>query len=116
MTFPWDPPPVPAVAEPAQAPAAQPVETIVAALQRDFAYAVTHTAVLVHSKHEALQILVNTPRGQIIPRGEGKLSDGSTIEFQDIGMPQVGAPLMSIEKLVAQVLQVAAGLGLGVQS
>jgi hypothetical protein len=112
MTFPWDPPPLPAVVEPAQAPAAQPVETVVAALQRDMAFMVTHTAVLVHSQHEALQILVNTERGQIIPRGECKFTDGSTLEFQDIGMPQVGAPLMTVKDLIAQAWDVASRLGL----
>lgn len=90
-------------------------EDVVAALQRDFAYAVTHTAVLVHSSHDELQILVNTQRGQIIPRGECKLTDGTTIEFQDIGMAQVGAPLMSVKELLGQVWTIVAKLGLGVQ-
>ena len=115
MKMPWEAETLPAEVEPAQPPAAMSTEDTVSALQRDFAYAMHNTAVLVHSKHEALQILVNTPRGQIIPRGECRLTDGSTIEFQDIGMPQVGAPLMDIKKLVAEVLDVVSKLGLGVQ-
>lgn len=114
MTFPWETP-VPAVAEPVQAPAVMSTEDTVLALQRDFAYAMTHTAVIVHSKHEALQLLVNTPRGQIIPRGECKLTDGSTIEFQDIGMPQVGAKLISVKELMGEVWSIVAGMGLGVE-
>lgn len=104
MTFPWDLPPetLPAV----------PVEDTVAALQRDVAYLVTHTGILVHSRHEALQMLVNTARGQIIPRGECRFTDGSTLEFQDIGMPQPSAPAMTVRELVAQVWEIAKQLGL----
>ena len=80
--FPWEPASLPAV----------PVEKTVEALQRDVAFMVQYTAILVRSQHDALRMLVNTPRGQIIPRGKCTLTDGSTIEFQDIGMPQVGAP------------------------
>lgn len=89
-----------------------PIEDTVRLLQRDFAYAVQFTAVQVHSPHEALQILVNTPRGQIIPRGECKFNDGSTLEFQDIGMPQPGASTMTIAKLMAMVWSVAREKGL----
>ena len=108
MSYPWETP-VPAVIEP-------PVEQTVAALQRDFAYAVTHTAILVHSPHDALKMLVNTPRGQVIPRGECKLSDGTVIEFQDVGMPQINAPLMTVQELVREVLDVVGNLGLGVKT
>jgi hypothetical protein len=111
MTFPWDAP-LPAIVEPPQAPAVMSTEDIVAALQRDFAYAVTHTAVQVRSPHEALQMLVNTPRGQIIPRGECKFTDGTTMEFQDIGMPQIGASLMTVKDLMARVWEAARELGL----
>jgi hypothetical protein len=103
------------VAEVAQIHAPATVEHVVQALQRDMAYAVAHTAVLVRSPHEALQLLVNTPRGQIIPRGECKLTDGTVFEFQDIGMPQVGASLMTVPELVARVWEVVKELGLGVQ-
>lgn len=115
MTFPWDAPPVPAVIEPAEPPAAMSTEDTVAALQRDFAYAMSYTAVMVHSKHDALQFLVNTPRGQIVPQGECKLSDGTTIEFHDIGMPQVGVPVMTVKELIGEVWSAVAKLGLGVQ-
>lgn len=91
-----------------------PLDETVKALQADMRYALAHTGVLVHSKHEALQMLVNTRRGQIIPRGECKLDDGSTLEFQDIGMPQVGAPLMTVQELIARVWEIARELGLGV--
>lgn len=106
MTFPWEQ--LPAVPEPVQAPAAD----TVALLQRDVAYMVTHTAVLVHSTHESLRTLVNTPRGQIVPRGECKFTDGSTFELQDIGMPQINAPVMTVQKLMAYLWDVARELGL----
>lgn len=104
--YPWEAPLVPA--EPT-------VEDTVKMLQRDFAIAVQLTAVLVHSKHPALQILVNTKRGQIIPRGEVKFTDGSTLEFQDIGMPQPNAPYMTVQDLAAQVWEVVYKLGLEMQ-
>jgi len=118
MTFPWDPPEqthVLTVAELPGMPVAQPVETVVAALQRDFAFAVQMTGVKVHSPHEALQMLVNTPRGQIIPRGECKFTDGTALELQDIGMPQVGVPYMTVKDLMARVWEVARELGLELQ-
>jgi hypothetical protein len=95
--FPWEP---------------VPVADTVKLLQADLAYMVTHTAVMVHSKHTELQIIVNTRRGQIVPRGECKFSDGSTFEFQDIGMPQVGAPEMTVRELMTKVLETAHALGL----
>lgn len=107
MTFPWDQ--LPAIIEPAQPPA---VVDVVAALQRDMAYMVTHTGIMVHSNQAALSMLVNTVRGQIIPRGVCTFTDGSTIEFQDIGMPQIGAPEMTVRDLMAQVWNVARELGL----
>ena len=109
MTFPWDPPPFPVVIETPQPPA---VADVVASLQADIRYMVSHTAVLVHSSHAALQMLVNTPRGQIIPRGECRFSDGSTLEFQDIGMPQVNVSEMTVKELIQRVYETAAGLGL----
>lgn len=98
--FPWEPAPP------------QSTEETLTALQRDVAYMVTHTAVLVRSNRDALEMLVNTPRGQVIPRGECKFTDGTTVEFQDIGMPQVGAPSMTVQKLVAQMWDVAKEMGL----
>lgn len=109
MTFPWETEQLPAVQS-------RPIEDTVSALQRDVAYMVTHTAVLVHSKHGALSMLVNTPRGQIIPRNKCQFNDGSTIEFQDIGMPQIGAPEMTVRDLVAYVWNIATTqLGLELQ-
>lgn len=92
--------------------AAPSTEETVRMLQQDFAYAVTHTGVLVRSKHEALQLVVNTPRGQIIPRNACVFSDGSEFELQDLGMPQPGAPTMTIQELLKHLWEVAQGLGL----
>jgi hypothetical protein len=103
--YPWEPP----------VPAQPTTEDKVAALQRDFAIAVQLTGILVHSKHPALQRLVNVPRGQIIPRGECKFTDGSTLEFQDVGMPQPNTPyIASVHELVKQVWETAHQLGLEV--
>lgn len=95
--FPWEP---------------VPVSETVALLQRDFAYAVWMTAVVVHSNRPELQICVNTARGQIVPRGECRFTDGSTIELHDIGMPQVGRSEMSVRELMDYVWSVARDLGL----
>ena len=92
-----------------------PLEDTVAKMQRDMAYMVQYTSVLVHSPHEALQILVNTPRGQIVPRGECKFTDGTALEFQDLGMPQPGAPRMSVEELMQRVWTIANELGLEIK-
>jgi len=89
-----------------------PVDEAITLLQRDFAYAVTHTGIMVHSNQAALQMLVNTARGQIVPRGVGRFTDGSTIELIDVGMPQPNVPAMSIEQLVGRVMDVARELGL----
>lgn len=95
--FPWEP---------------APVQETVALLQRDFAYAVQMTAILVHSNQPALSMLVNTARGQIVPRGQCKFTDGSTVELQDIGMPQINAPTMTVAELMARVWDIARELGL----
>lgn len=97
MTFPWEQP--------------TPLADTVAALQRDLAYMVTHTAVLVHSNHPALAMLVNTPRGQLV-RGQCEFTDGTTMELQDVGMPQVGASEMSVQELIARTWGIARELGL----
>lgn len=88
----------------------------VAALQRDLAYVVTHTAVQVRSAHAGLCLLVNTPRGQVMPRGACTLSDGSAIEFQDVGAPQVGAPEMHIDALVLALWNMIRDMNLEIQS
>ena len=105
MKFPWE----------VQLPAV-PVEDTVALLQKDFAYAVQMTAVLVHSNRPEFQMLVNTPRGQIVPRNECKFTDGTTVEFQDVGMPQPSAVFMSVKELIAQVWDRARELGLEIQT
>ena len=110
MTFPWEQ--LPAVPEPVQAPAVQSTEETVALLQRDLAYMVTHTCVLVRSNRPEFHNLANVPRGQIMPRGDCKFLDGTTLEFQDIGMPQPGAPEMTVKDLMAWAWDVARGLGL----
>lgn len=102
--FPW---------EPALPPT---TEQTVVAIQRDLAYIMRHTAVLVHSENEAFRTLVNTLRGQIVPVGKVKFSDGTTVELQDVGMPQVGAPEMSVRDLMAQVWETAKRLGLELEA
>lgn len=104
--WPWETPP--------QLPA-KPLEDTVAKMQRDMAYMVQYTAVFVRSSHEALQMVVNTARGQVVPRGECRFADGTTLEFQDLGMPQPGAPSMSIEELMQRVWVTASELGLELQ-
>lgn len=91
---------------------AVPVAETLALLQRDVAYMVTYTAVVVHSNRPELAMCVNTKRGQIVPRGECQFTDGSTVEFQDIGMPQVGAPVTTVQELTARVWSLARDLGL----
>lgn len=95
--FPWEP---------------VPVEETLALLQRDLAYAVQYTAVVVHSNRPELAMCVNTKRGQIVPLGECKFTDGTTLELQDIGMPQVGAPTMTVPELMTRVWNAARELGL----
>lgn len=97
--FPWEPA-VPSTAD------------TVAMMQRDLTYMVSHTAVLVRSNRPELAMLVNTPRGQIVPRGQSTFTDGVTMEMQDIGMPQVGAPEMTIHELGAHLWGVVSSLGL----
>lgn len=102
--FPWEPPP-------------RLVEDTIALLQSDFAYAVAHTAVVVHSNNPALVFTANTQRGQLVPRGEVKFlgADGvtaTTIELQDIGMPQVDAQYMTVQQIMSRVWKLASDLGL----
>lgn len=97
--FPWESPP-------------RSIEDTIALLQSDFAYAVTHTAVVVHSNNPALVFTANTQRGQLIPRGEVKFLDGTTIELQDIGMPQVHAQYMTVQQIIARVWKLASELEL----
>lgn len=89
-----------------------PVAETVTALQSDLAYMTVHTAILVHSNRPGLRIVVNTRRGQIVPRGIVRFADGSTVEFQDIGMPQPGSELLTVPELVDRIWQLARSLGL----
>ncbi len=97
--FPWEPAP-------------RLIEDTIALLQSDFAYAVTHTAVVVHSNNPALVFEANTHRGQLVPRGEVKFLDGTTVELQDIGMPQVNAQYMTVQQIMSRVWKLASELGL----
>jgi hypothetical protein len=102
--FPWEPAP-------------RSVEDTIALLQSDFAYAVTHTAVVVHSNNPALVFTANTHRGQLVPRGEVRFFDPNgltttTIELQDIGMPQVNAQYMTVQQIMSRVWKLASELGL----
>ncbi len=102
--FPWEPRP-------------RSTEDTVALLQNDFAYAVTHTAVVVHSNNPALTFVANTHRGQLIPRGEVRFLDtngmaATTVELQDIGMPQVNAQYMTVQQIMSRVWKLASELGL----
>lgn len=98
-SFPWEPHP-------------RSVEDTIALLQSDFAYAVSHTAVVVHSNNPALVFTANTQRGQLVPRGEFKFLDGTTVELQDIGMPQVHAQYMTVQQVISRVWKLASELGL----
>ena len=98
-TFPWQSA-VPSVADD------------VAALKLDFAYAVANTAVTVHSDNPAFVMTANTRRGQIVPQGKVKFSDGTTVELQDIGMCQPNVPHMTVREIMARIWAVATELGL----
>jgi len=99
MTYPWEAP-------------EQSLEEIVHAIQRDMMFAVSHTAVLVRSSMPELRMVTNTARGQEIPKGLCTYNDGTVVEFQDIGMPQIGVPTMTMQELVQTVHAKATELGL----
>lgn len=84
----------------------------VTAMQADMRFAVKHTAVLVRSSNEALRMVVNTERGQLMPPGVVTFTDSSTVEFQDVGMPQPGCPTMTLPEIVKAVFAKATELGL----
>lgn len=105
MKFPWE----------VQLPA-MPVEDTVKLIQSDLACMVQMTAILVHSNRPEFEILVNTRRGQIVPRGECKFTDGSKFELQDIGMPQPSMPTMTVQELMAYLWSVATDLKLELQT
>lgn len=97
--FPWE-------------PRSRSIEETVALLQDDFRYIIAHTAVMVHSNNPAMVFTANTQRGQLIPHGEVKFLDGTTVEFQDIGMPQVNAQYMTVQQIASRVWKLANELGL----
>lgn len=88
------------------------LEETVKALQADLRFAVRHTSILVRSSNTLLRMVVNTERGQSLPPGTCTFKDGSTVEFQDLGMPQVNVPLMTVSELVRTVFSKATELGL----
>jgi hypothetical protein len=107
LPMPWEAPKVP------EAP--DDLVQTVKALQADVRTMVSHTGVIVHATGPhaaALGMLVNTTRGQLIPPGEVRYSGGHTLRFQDLGMPQPGAPFMTIPQLVKSLVDVTQRLGL----
>jgi hypothetical protein len=100
MKYPWE------------VPAEPPIEEIMRAIQADILFALKHTAILVRSSNEVLRMIVNTERGQVLPAGVCTFTDGTTVEMQDIGMPQVGIPTMTVQELTGMVLRQAYEMGL----
>jgi hypothetical protein len=116
MSMPWDAPEAPLVpwAQPGP-PAVADVAEKLRRLQEDVGTIVTHTGVMVHATGPhaaALSMLVNTRRGQLMPTGVARYTDGTTIQFQDIGMPQPGAPFMTLPELFQQLYGIVQQLGL----
>lgn len=97
--FPWDPP-------------RRSVEDTIALIQNDFAYAVANTCIVVHSSNSAFAFVTNTQRGQLVPRGEVRFSDGTTVELQDIGMCQPNVPYMNVQQIMSRIWKLASDLGL----
>jgi hypothetical protein len=105
MTMPWE--------RPDANPEIEDLAEIVRALQADFRFMVGHTAILVRSNDEALRMVFNTERGQSMPDPlKCTFRDGTTMEFQDIGMPQPGVPTKTIKEVVTAALEKAFALGL----
>lgn len=105
MSMPWEQPDVP--------PEASDVAETVRALQADLRFMVSHTAILVRSNDSALRMVFNTERGQNMPDPlKCMFRDGTTVEFQDIGMPQPGMPTKTIKEIVTAALEKALLLGL----
>ena len=90
----------------------RPLNDTVAALQRDFAYAVRTTCVIVHSNNPAFKAMTNTARGQLVPRGEVKFTDGTTVELHDIGMCQPNVSEMTVQEIMSRIWEMATNLGL----
>lgn len=104
--MPWE-------AEPAAPAVSTELETHVARLTRDFAYAVANTAIFVHSNNPTFVMMANSPRGHLVPRGEVRFKDGTTVELQDIGMCQPGnVPHMTVQEIMSLIWEKARELGL----
>jgi hypothetical protein len=89
------------------------LESTVRALQADMLFAVNHTSVLVRSNDSALRMVFNTERGQSMPDPlKCTFRDGTTMEFQDISMPQVNVPTKTMKEIVTTALEKAFALGL----
>jgi hypothetical protein len=97
--FPWDPP-------------RRSIEDTIELIRNDFAYAVANTCIVVHSNNPAFAFIANTARGQLVPRGEVKFSDGTTIELQDIGMCQPNVPYMTVPQIMSRLWKLASELKL----
>lgn len=100
MTYPWEEPPK------------HSLEDTVRAIQADMRFAVEHTCVLVRSSNPELRMVANTARGQDMPQGLCTYADGTSIEFQDIGMPQPNCPVMTMQELCRTIHDKALELGL----
>lgn len=92
VRFPWEPPST---------------TDLIEALRRDFAYAVANTCIVVHSNNPAFMFVANTQRGQIVPRGEVKFTDGTTVELQDVGMCQPNVPHMTVQEIMSRIWDLA---------
>jgi hypothetical protein len=105
MSMPWEQPDTP--------PETDNLAETVRALQADLRFIVSHTAVLVRSDNLLLRMVFNTERGQSMPDPlKCIFRDGTTMEFQDIGMPQPGIPTKTIKEIVTAALEQAFSLGL----
>jgi len=89
-----------------------PVEETVKALQQDMAFAIRYTCIIVHSNRAEFQMAFNVPRGELVPRNEGRFTDGTTVEMQDIGMPQPNTPISDVAKISQLIVDIAAALKL----
>jgi len=105
MSMPWERPDAP--------PEVDDVAETVRALQADLRFIVSHTAILVRSDNEALRMVFNTERGQSMPDPlKCTFRDGTTMEFQDVGMPQVNVQTKTMKEIVVAALEQALALGL----
>lgn len=79
-------------------------EDPLADIKRDMGTMITHTCLAVKSSHEAFKgMAMNVPRSVDNPTGKGTYRDGTTIEFIDLGMPQLGVQFGTIADLLRTV-------------